>query len=163
MAVATSWAYSANRISLFADSLMDKVIAVFDSAGVPLPDRRFITVGSPVYDCEELVVVFQSLEKGLPGGGGEPANCDMPSTASFEVHLVRCFPVPMSSPVPPSPISLTSNADGLMIDSWLMLGAIDELNRDPFTGLGGMVYSVSVGEPSGGLVGVVASVQAMVP
>jgi len=161
--MSSTFTYSADRISKFADALMDKVIAVFGTAGIMLPDRKFFTVGQPVHDCEELVVVFESVRKGLPGGEGDPTNCDMPSTATFSIHLVRCFPVPQNSPNPPPASTLTKNADGLMQDAWLLLGAIDELNRDPYTGLGGMVYSVSVGEPQGGLVAVVAQVEAMVP
>jgi hypothetical protein len=143
---------------------MDKIIAVFGTAGVPLPDRKFFTVGQPVHDCEELVVVFESVRKGLPGGGDDEAmNCDMPSTATFSAHLVRCFPVPQAPPNPPAPQVLTANADGLMQDAWLLLGAADELNRDPLTGMGGMIYSVSTGEPSGGLVAVILQIEAMVP
>jgi hypothetical protein len=156
------WTYGTHRVSKFADELMDRVVETFMTAGVPLPDRKFFTVGQPVHDCEELVVVFESVRKGLPGGEEEPANCDMPSTATFQIHLVRCFPVG-SGTVPPTAAELTASADALMVDAWLLLQAVDELNRDPLTGLGGMVYSVSVGEPSGGYVGVVAQVEAMVP
>lgn len=157
------WTFGADRVSRFADALMERIIAVFGSAGVELPARRLLTVGQPVYDCEELVITFQGVDKGYPGTGGEPQNCDAPSTATFSVHLVRCFPVSQNAPAPPSAEALTVNADGLMVDAWLLLAAADELNRDPLTSLGGMIYSVSVGEPSGGLVGVVLEVQAGVP
>jgi hypothetical protein len=50
-----------------------------------------------------------------------------------------------------------------MVDSWLLLSAVDEMNRDPVSGLGNMVYSVQVGEPQGGYIEVVMSVEAMVP
>jgi hypothetical protein len=158
-----AWTYGADRVSKFADQLMDKIVEVFGTAGVPLPDRKFFTVGTPVYDCEELVVVFQGVRKGMTGGEDEPQNCDAPSTATFQAHLVRCFPVPQDAPSPPPANVLTKSADELMVDAWLMLRAADELNRDPFTSLGGMIYSVNVGEPSGGLVGVVLDLQAMVP
>lgn len=158
-----SWTFGADRVARYGDVVMEKVISTFEVAGVSLPSRKFFTVGAPVYDCEELVITFDSLAKGFPGGAGEePANCDMPSTVSFSVHLVRCFPIGNGS-VPPSAQELTANADGLMVDAWLLLAAIDELNRDPLLGVAGMIYSVSVGEPQGGFVGVVAQVQAVVP
>jgi len=161
--VSGQWTYGTDRVSRFADTLMETIIGVFTTAGVPLPDRRFLTIGQPVYDCEELVVVFEGVRKGVPGDEGGAANCDMPTTATFSAHLVRCFPVPQAAPVPPPANELTANADGLMVDAWLLLASVDELNRDPLASLGGMVYSVSVGEPQGGLVGVVLQLEAMVP
>lgn len=164
IAPGAAWTFQAGRLYAFADRLMETVVSVFMSAGVPLPDRKLITVGTPVHDCEEVVVTFQQVSKGLPGQDPVPQNCNAPSTASFEVHLVRCFPtIQGRGNLAPSPEVLTVNAEGLMVDAWLLMAAADEVNSDPLWGLSGMIYSVQAGEPQGGFVGVVLSVQAAVP
>lgn len=143
---------------------MEEVLAVYETAGVALPGRKLITVGTPVHDCEELVITFQQIAKGLPGQNEFPQNCQSPATASFGVHLVRCFPTPQGrGGTPPAAEALTKNAEGLMVDAWLLMAAADNVNSDPLNGVAGMIYSVSVGEPQGGLVAVLLEVQAVVP
>ena len=159
-----SWTFQADRLTKFADYIMDTVVAVFDNAGVELPPRRFMTVGEPVHDCEELVLVFAGLENGAPGDTGNPATCNDPITASFQVHLVRCFPTPAGRGMKaPEADVLTTNAIGLYNDSWLLMQAANAMNSDTLYSMFGFVASVVPGEPSGGFVGIVLSIEAAVP
>lgn len=159
-----SWTFQADRLANFADYVLDTVVSVFVSAGVDLPDRRFATVGEPVHDCEELVLRFMGLENGAPGNTGEAASCNAPITSTFEVHLVRCFPTPTGRGMtPPTADALTINALGLMNDSWLLMQAANAMNSDTLYSTFGFVSSVIVGEPQGGFVGVVLTVEAAVP
>ena len=159
-----SWTFQADRLTKFADYIMDTVVAVFTNALVELPPRRLMTVGEPVHDCEEVVLTFKSLENGAPGDTGEPANCTSPLTSTFEVHLVRCFPTPAGRGMKaPDAEILTTNAIGLMNDSWLLMQAANAMNSDPLYGLYGFIATVTPGEPSGGYVGIVLSIEAAVP
>lgn len=159
-----SWTFQADRLEKFADYLLDMVVQVFTSAGVDLPTRRFITVGEPVHDCEELVLTFGGLQNGPPGQGEEPSNCHSPITATFGVHLVRCFPTPVGRGTKaPEADVLTTNATGLMHDSWLMMQVANAIDDDPLYSTFGTITSVVVGEPSGGFVGVVLTIEAAVP
>lgn len=159
-----SWTFQADRLAKFADYILDVVVGVFNSAGVELPPRRFITVGEPVHDCEELVLVFAGLENGAPGDTGNPATCNAPITSTFSVHLVRCFPTPSGRGMtPPTAEALTLNALGLMNDSWLLMQSANAMNDDPLYGAFGFVATVTPGEPSGGYVGIVLAIEAAVP
>jgi hypothetical protein len=156
--------YGSDRVANLADALMQKVIDVFAMEGVPLPERRFLTVGTPVHDCEELVVVFSSLSKGLPGQEDTSQRCDASVSVTFQIHLVRCFPLPGGrGNLAPSAESLSTNADGLMQDAWLLVKAASELVDNPFVSFGGMVNSVQAEEPQGGFSAVVGSLTMVVP
>lgn len=157
-------AYSPERVRFVADQIMEKVIDVFAVAGVPLPDRKLITVGEPVHDCEELVVVFASLSKGAPGSEEEVQRCDAATSGSFQVHLVRCFPMPTGRGlVPPTSEALTENAYAKMTDAWLLTMAGDELANDPMISWGGLIQQTVASEPSGGYSAVVMSLQIVIP
>jgi hypothetical protein len=159
-----SWTFQADRLTLFADYVMDTVVSVFNSAGVDLPPRQLVTVGEPVHDCEELVMTFKGMTNGVPGAAEEPSNCNSPITATFEVHLVRCFPTPVGRGMtPPTAEVLTVNAIGLMNDAWLLMQAANAMNSDTLYSTFGFISSVTTGEPSGGFVGIVLSVDAAVP
>lgn len=165
MSTATlSWTFQADRLANFADYVLDTVVNVFTSAGVDLPERRFMTVGDPVHDCEELVLVFRALSNGAPGGNEEPSNCSAPITATFEIHLVRCFPTPVGrgNKAPEADV-LTTNALGLMNDSWLLIQSANAMNDDPLYSTYGFISSVETGEPAGGFIGLVLAVEAAVP
>ena len=159
-----SWTFQADRLAKFADYILDTVVTVFNSAGVELPPRRFLAVGEPVHDCEELVLTFRGIENGAPGDTGGAATCNAPITSTFEVHLVRCFPTPTGRGMtPPEANVLTANALGLMNDSWLLMQSANAMNSDTMYSMFGFIASVAVGEPQGGFVGVVLSLEAAVP
>jgi len=159
-----SWTFQADRLAKFADYILDTVVTVFNSAGVELPPRRFLAVGEPVHDCEELVLVFVGLENGAPGDTGNPATCNAPITSSFQVHLVRCFPTPTGrGNTPPAAETLTISGLDLLNDSWLLMQAANAMNDDPLYGAFGFIASVTTGEPSGGFVGIILTVDAAVP
>jgi len=159
-----SWTFQADRLAKFADYVLDSVVTVFNSAGVDLPERRFVTVGNPVYDCEELVLTFQGLNNGPPGGGEEPTNCNSPISTIFAVHLVRCFPTPTGRGMKaPEAEVLTVTALGLLTDSWLLMQSANAMDSDTLYAPFGFIASVEPTEPSGGYVGLVLSVEAAVP
>lgn len=161
---ALTWTFQADRLERFADYILDTVVLTFQTAGIDLPTRRLMTVGEPVHDCEELVLTFSGLENGAPGATEEPSNCHAPITATFAVHLVRCFPTPNGRGMkPPEAEVLTKSGIELMRDSWLLMQAANAMDDDPLGPNYGIITSVAVGEPSGGFVGVVLTVQAAVP
>jgi hypothetical protein len=164
LAAGAGTAYGSGRITAMADQIMEKVIDVFAVEGVPLPDRKLITVGEPVHDCEELVVVFVSLNRGIPGSEEEAQRCDAAVSATFQVHLVRCFPVSTGrGVVPPTSEELTDNAREKMVDSWLLARAGVEVAEDPLVTWGGIVQQVYADEPTGGYSAVIMTLQIVVP
>ena len=47
------------------DGVLEKVCSVFQSYNIPLPNRRYWTMGTPVVDCDQVVVSLNSLYLGL--------------------------------------------------------------------------------------------------
>ena len=163
MTVLAAWAGTSQRLGAFVETVFDTVVAVFDAAGVDLPDRRLITIGTPVHDCEEVVVTFNDLAK---GGLNEEASprCDSAVTVSLSVHVIRCFPTPPGrGSVPPAAEVLTVNAHEVMIDSWLLMDVVRVLGNDPMLMFYEVEASVAPGEPQGGYLGTVLNLQAAVP
>jgi hypothetical protein len=159
-----TWTFQADRLQKYADYLLDVVVQVLTAAGVDLPDRRLITVGTPVHDCEQLILTFAGLTNGAPGAAEEPSNCNAPITATFMVHLVRCFPTPVGRGTKaPEAEALTANAAGMMLDSWLLMQAANAIDDDPRYSTYGTISSVAVGEPNGGFVETALTIEAAVP
>jgi hypothetical protein len=161
-----TWTFRPERLVNFANYVFDQIVATFDAAGVPLPDRRLMTVGLPVHDCEQLVFVFVAAEKGMPGAneGNQVQRCDSPTTASFNVHLARCFPVATGRGIkPPTAAELTANALMMMQDCWLLMAAAESIDSDPRNAPFGIIASVGVSEPQGGFAESILTLQTGVP
>jgi hypothetical protein len=62
-------------LKVFLDKVLEKTIKVFEENNVPLPSRRFWTVGEPAIDCEQLVVSFMQMYLGTPGDQAGTPRC----------------------------------------------------------------------------------------
>lgn len=161
-----TWTFRTERLNDFANLIMDTVVDTFNAAGVALPDRRLMTIGLPVHDCEQLVLVFVAADKGLPGQneGNEMHRCTSPTTASFNVHLARCFPVSTGRGLkPPTAEALTENAEMMMQDAWLLMSAAETLDSDPRNSPFGMIATVGLSEPTGGFAESILTLQVGLP
>ena len=131
------------------------VVETFGQAGIGLPERRYITFGQPVHDCEQLTVQFQQLYMGPPGDqAAVPQRCDGPRSVALMVELVRC--IPTFSRVAPTELQLTQAAEQQAVDAWMLLEAATKVN------VYGVLADVSAGEASGGFQAISLSVITMV-
>ena len=70
------------------------VVAGYKQRGLTLPDRQYLTLGTPVNDCEQLVVSWQQAYLGTPGDEASlPQRCEAVKTAVFTVQICRKMPV----------------------------------------------------------------------
>lgn len=143
---------------------LNSVVGVFEQADVELPDRRYISYGAVVADCEQLTVQLAQIYPGLPGADpNQIQHCNGPRTAVLVVQLFRQIPV-ASGPRgtgPPSPDQLTASALRSVKDVWLLLdgaGAVDAAGWGT-----GVIAEVSPIDASGGYIGASMTITLTVP
>lgn len=157
----------ARAIANMAQGVLDRVVEGFERAGVSLPERRFTKTGSPVSDCEQVVVVFRQAYIGPPGDeASEPQRCEGPRSAALEVHITRCIPVPRGTKqTAPSPESIQESSEQQMIDAWLLLDLAPSTDQwDQFGGPGlGVIATVEAGEAQGGMQSTVLNLTMAIP
>lgn len=87
-----------------AQQMLDVVVAQFEAAGHPLPDRRYVAPGNPgeiAWDCEQFVIALdgigwgQAVDESQPSPrAGTPVSVNGLRHAVFSLTLVRCTPQP---------------------------------------------------------------------
>jgi hypothetical protein len=82
-------------VAAFMERVLGAIEDTFVAAEVDLPERRYITFGTPPADCAQLTVALQQLYLGPPGAPvSEPTPCSSPTTAVLRVELLREVPIP---------------------------------------------------------------------
>jgi hypothetical protein len=143
-----------------AETIFDGVVAGYEQSGATLPSRRYVTLGTPANDCEQMVVAWQQIYLGTPGDEASlPQNCTAPKSAVFSVQVARNMPVVSPSGKAPEPKAIQTFSEALLVDAYLLTDIL--ANIDPF-GLGTIVTCEFV-EVSGGLGCVGAQVVLGVP
>lgn len=141
-------------------TILAAVESGFSTHGIALPSRRYVTVGEPVYDTEQVVVSYIQHYQGTPGDeAAEPQQCGVPRSAVFTVGIVRCIPTEDARNRPPSAADIQAASETLMIDAHVLVDIL--VNTDPF-GLGTIV-TCGVGSVSGGVASVVAQTVLAIP
>jgi hypothetical protein len=134
------------------DEILRTAIATFESYNVELPSRRYWTVGTPVLDCPQLVVSFVQGYLGRPGDqASEPVRCNVPRSIVASVTIAREIPTVGQNGRAPSAEKIQAGAEMAAIDAWVFLSTIEQYDlwNDGF-GLG-VIATVDVSEPEGGL------------
>lgn len=154
-------------------TLLDRVIAVYDAAGVALPERRLWASGNQPFDCEQVVVeLLTTTQTDVPGftTAAPMTPCDPLMSAQFSVAVVRCVPVPNARGALPTPEETAAASDIAATDAYLLQKAscqFDMFNAgatDPTAPLGGFQVdaSVSVGAVQGKMQAVVLTLTTVV-
>lgn len=76
------------------------------------PARRYVTVGIPAWDCEQLVVFLERSFTGQPGSevNYSSPQCPIRLSAAFGIELVRCAPEVSEDGTPTSAASMDADA-----------------------------------------------------
>jgi hypothetical protein len=139
-------------LKVFLDKVLEKTIKVFEENNVPLPSRRFWTVGEPAIDCEQLVVSFMQMYLGTPGDqAGTPQRCTMPRSAVLTISISREIPVVGVNGKAPSGDKIQEGSEAAVVDAWLfmrLLNRLDQWEPDEF-GLGVIATADSSGFDGG--------------
>lgn len=155
----------AKALSQFLQEVLDRVVNVYDSFSMPVPDRRYWTIGDPAVDCEQLVVGFVQLYLGAPGDEAmEPKRCRDPRSATVRIQVSRKVPVVGPSGKAPSAEAIQTYSELCAYDAWCLMEGASSLDAwsDTFPGLG-VIATVESAAPEGGYCTTTMTLTAAVP
>jgi hypothetical protein len=134
-------------IPSWMDSAMANVENHYDNVvHVPLPERRYWTIGQTAHDCEQMAMAVQQMFLGTAENPLETTQCNGPRGLTFTMEVVRCTPTMNNRGQAPSASSIESSSVNPVIDMEIMLDVakyFDEYNSgvivnvDPITASGG--------------------------
>lgn len=120
----------AYNLKNFLDKVLEKTIETFAQYNVPLPDRRYWTMGEPAVDCEQLVVAFIQMYLGLPGDeASQPQRCSVPRSAVLRISLSRQVPVVGVNGRAPSADKIQEASEIAAVDAWMFMELINKLDQ----------------------------------
>ena len=147
-----------SALAKIGQMLLDRVIAIYEEAGVELPLRRVWAAGDIPFECNSLVVSLAELREGIVNSEtAVPDPCHVPLMAEFNITAARCYPVGDQRGNPPSPEKIAAAAIAAATDAYLLMKAsctLDMFGADiPGAPQGGMGVeaSISIGNPQGGM------------
>jgi hypothetical protein len=145
----------AKHLAAFLQSVLDKVITVYDSYNMPLPERRYYTFGAPAIDCEQVAVSFLQMYIGTPGDeANEPRRCNDPRSATLLISVSRAVPITQANGNPPKPADIQAAREVSAWDAWILMESNKEFDSSYAglqAGLGlGVIATVDVDPPEGG-------------
>jgi hypothetical protein len=137
----------------FMQGVLDRVVSIYQSYGMPLPSRRYWTFGQPAVDCEQVVVSLAQLYLGPPGDEASlPQRCNMPRTAVLNVYISRPVPIVGANGKAPDPDKIIKASEVTATDAWILMNSLyllDQWEEEGLFGLG-VIATVDVDEPQGG-------------
>lgn len=142
-----------------AQALLDAVVAHYATVAVDLPERQYVTDGTPAWDCEQLTVQMERTFNGLPDQPTvAPLDCLLVRTAIFVIELVRCIPVvedELGNAVVPAADEISASARRILGDQALIVNAVVGAQRaGELAGCRGLtIVDWENAEPQGGLGG----------
>ena len=144
----TTFSDEAMRLVVLGRDILCAVQDGYSVEGITLPERQYLTLGTPANDCEQLVVSWQQSYLGVPGDeASAPQNCDAPRSAVFVVQLSRAMPVVNDRGRSPAAAVIQESSEALLVDAHVLTNIVADI--DPF-GLG-VIVTTEVVEVSGGL------------
>lgn len=140
------------NLKLMLDRALEKVEAVFQSYGVPLPERRYWTIGAPAIDCEQLVVSFVQAYLGTPGDeAATPQRCHMPRSAVISISVAREIPTVGQNGRPPTGTTIEQASYISAVDAWVLLDSLNQFDQWDEGDFGmGVIATVEGTTPAGG-------------
>ncbi len=104
------------------DGILSRIETVFQSYNVPLPSRRYWTMGEVAVDCEQVVVNFLQMYLGTPGDEqSAPQRCHVPRTATVIISISRPVATVGQNGRPPSGDKITESSYTSAIDAWVLM------------------------------------------
>lgn len=143
----------AKNLALFLQEVLDRVINCYGSFNMPLPSRRYWTLGTPAVDCEQLVVSMIQMYVGTPGDEAtDPRRCNDPRSATLNISVSRAVPIAQQNGNPPSADDIQNASVVSAYDAWVLMESIQQL--DAWGDMGsyglGVIATVDAADPEGG-------------
>jgi hypothetical protein len=145
--------------------VLERVEATFESYNVPLPERRYWTLGSPAIDCAQLVVSLVQVYLGTPGDeASQPQRCNMPRSAVLSISIAREIPTVGQGGRPPSGRMIQDASEISAVDIWVLMESMNQL--DPWDEVGpgmGVIATAEAATAGGGFEVVSMQITMVVP
>jgi hypothetical protein len=157
---------AAKNLAALMQGVLDSVISTYASYTMPLPGRRYWTLGEPSVDCEQVVVSLLQMYIGSPGDEAtEPRRCNDPRSATLIVSVSREVPVVGVNGRPPAADDIQTFSEISAYDAWILLDssrALDQWATGGSFGLG-VIATVETNAPEGGFQTVTMTITVAVP
>lgn len=134
------------------DNTLSTIVSIFGSYNVPLPDRRYWSVGEVAIDCAQLSVSLIQVYLGPPGDQASlPQKCNTVRSAVMVVTIAREIPVVGMNGRPPSADKISEGAEISAVDAWVLLDSVNTLDQwEPGSFGVGAIATVDIPPPAGG-------------
>lgn len=155
----------AKPLAYMMSEVLNRVIIVYEHFSMPIPERRYWTLGEPAVDCEQLVVSFIQLYLGYPGDEAtEPKRCKDPRSATLHVRVSRKVPTVGPGGQAPSAANIQSYSELVAYDAWCLMEGASALDvwTETYPGLG-VIATVETDAPEGGFQTTVMTITMAVP
>jgi hypothetical protein len=162
----TTVSASAKNLANLMQYVLDQVIAQYTSYSMPLPGRRYWTLGSPSVDCEQVTVSMLQMYLGSPGDEATaPRRCNDPRSVTLLVQVAREIPTVGINGRAPAADAIQDGAEISAYDAWILLDSAAELDRwETNGGFGlGVIATVETNAPEGGFQVVTMTITLAVP
>ncbi len=132
--------------------VLDRVVAIYETANVPLPSRRYWTLSSPAEDCEQVVVSFIQMYLGAPGDEANiPQRCNVVRSAVMSVQIARAIPVVGQTGRAPGADRIQNGSEIGAVDAWILMTAVNLFDQWEEGGFGpGVIATLNAQEAQGG-------------
>lgn len=138
----------------FCEKAMQDIIEHYTiKIGVPLPERRYWTIGQTAHDCEQMVLCVQQMFLGTAEQPLELTQCNGPRGLTFTVEVIRCVPGLDNRGRPPEGQAIEVASVNPVIDMEIMLDLAAYF--DPYSL--GVVVNVDPISADGGVHGAIAT------
>lgn len=142
------------------DEILEALVSVYASYNVPLPSRRYWTIGEPVIDCEQAVVSLVQLYLGTPGDdAAAPQLCNGPMSLVVNV-LVSREQTTSKSGKAPSPEAIQKDAEWAALDAYIVM---DNLKSIAPWAERSVIATSTAPTPSGGYLSTQTNITLLVP
>lgn len=100
---------------------LDAVVAAYAAEGIALPSRQYVAVGSPVDDCEQLVVWLGAVGNGLPAGPvSAPERAGMARFVQVNARISRCVVTVDDNGLGPTSAQIEASSEDIATDLWVL-------------------------------------------
>jgi hypothetical protein len=155
----------AKNLANLMQNVLNAVITTYTSYTMPLPARRYYTLGSPSIDCEQVTVSMLQMYIGTPGDEAtSPRRCNDPRSVTLLVQVSREVPTVGQNGRAPSGDSIQDGAEISAYDAWILLDSARTLDQwDPANFGLGVIATVETNAPEGGFQTVSMTITMAVP
>ena len=155
----------AKNLANLMQNVLNAVISTYTSYTMPLPARRYYTLGSPSIDCEQVTVSMLQMYIGTPGDEAtSPRRCNDPRSVTLLVQVSREVPTVGQNGRPPSGDAIQDGAEISAYDAWILLDSARTLDQwDPANFGLGVIATVETNSPEGGFQTVTMTITMAVP